>query len=193
MIFFLLEQQAVSNRTHVHIDDVVFALIAQGDADAFALLYAQTERIIYSYVLSMVRDPYATQDIVSDTYIKIRTSSHLYKGMDKPLAWMFSIAKSITADHMRKSGAATAMGMDIAQNDVRFSCIDDPTERLVLLKVLNSLNEQDRRIVLLHAVAGLKHRETAELLGLALPTVLSKYTRALSKLKQMLIREGACI
>ena len=46
--------------------------------------------------------------------------------------------------------------------------------------------EQARRIVLLHAVTGLKHREIAQLLELPLATVLSKYHRALKKLKAQL-------
>jgi RNA polymerase sigma-70 factor (ECF subfamily) len=37
--------------------------------------------------------------------------------------------------------------------------------------------------VVLHAVSGLKHREIAAALNLPLPTVLSKYNRALKKLK----------
>ena len=46
------------------------------------------------------------------------------------------------------------------------------------------LTEEERQIVILHAVAGFRHRETAELLDLALPTVLSKYHRALKKLRR---------
>ena len=51
-----------------------------------------------------------------------------------------------------------------------------------------SLSEEEQRVLLLHAVAGLKHREIAQILDLALPTVLSKYHRALKKLR--LILEG---
>ena len=41
-------------------------------------------------------------------------------------------------------------------------------------------------MVLLHAVSGLKHREIAALLELPLATVLSKYHRALKKLRVQL-------
>ena len=56
-------------------------------------------------------------------------------------------------------------------------------DRVVLEAALRLLTGEERRIVMLHAVAGLKHRETAELLELPLSTVLSKYRRALKKLK----------
>ena len=51
--------------------------------------------------------------------------------------------------------------------------------------------DEERRIVLLHAVTGLKHRELAALLELPLPTVLSKYHRALKKMRSFLEGDDA--
>ena len=45
--------------------------------------------------------------------------------------------------------------------------------------------------MLLHAVTGLKHREIAVLLELPLPTVLSKYHRALKKMRAYLEGDNA--
>ena len=57
---------------------------------------------------------------------------------------------------------------------------------LVLDAALTALADDERQIVLLHAVTGWKHREIAGLLELPLSTVLSKYRRALLKLKTKL-------
>lgn len=54
---------------------------------------------------------------------------------------------------------------------------------MMLEALLSVLEDQEREIVTLHALTGLKHREIAALLGLPLPTVLSKYSRALKKLR----------
>lgn len=54
---------------------------------------------------------------------------------------------------------------------------------MTLLALLEALGDQERQIVTLHALAGLKHREIAAMLALPLPTVLSKYSRALKKLQ----------
>ena len=64
----------------------------------------------------------------------------------------------------------------------------DAVERTLLRHALAALGEEERRIVLLHAVAGMKHREIAALLELPLATVLSKYHRALKKMR--IILEG---
>ena len=76
------------------------------------------------------------------------------------------------------------------ENDARFSYISDPTDRLVLEAALKALGDEERQIVLLHAVSGLKHREIAADLGLPLSTVLSRYNRSLKKLQRFLTEEG---
>ena len=48
---------------------------------------------------------------------------------------------------------------------------------------VNALDDAERQIVVLHAVGGMKHRETAHLMGMTLTAVLSKYSRAIKKLK----------
>ena len=63
-------------------------------------------------------------------------------------------------------------------------------EQLALRAALELLDAEERRIVLLHAVTGWKHREIASLLELPLPTVLSKYHRALKKLRKQLEGEN---
>ncbi len=59
-------------------------------------------------------------------------------------------------------------------------------DKAILAECMARLTDEERHIVVLHAVGGLRHRETAVLLGLPLSTVLSKYARALKKLKEHL-------
>ena len=48
------------------------------------------------------------------------------------------------------------------------------------------LSEEECRIIILHAVSGMRHREIGELLQLPVSTVLSKYNRGLKKLRREL-------
>ena len=57
---------------------------------------------------------------------------------------------------------------------------------IIAILGMEELSDEERQIVTLHAVSGFKHREIAELMELPLPTVLSKYSRALKRLKQRL-------
>ncbi|MBO6061992.1 MAG: RNA polymerase sigma factor, partial [Clostridia bacterium] len=60
---------------------------------------------------------------------------------------------------------------------------------LPVAEALKTLSEDERQVILLHAVSGFKHRETASLLGLPLGSVLSLHSRARKKLKKHL-QEG---
>ena len=55
---------------------------------------------------------------------------------------------------------------------------------------MRGLPTEDLQIVVLHAVAGYKMKEIAEMLGIPLSTVLSKHSRSLKKLKQSLEEES---
>ena len=68
---------------------------------------------------------------------------------------------------------------------------DDIDSNLHAAEMLEMLSDTERQIVLLHAVSGFKHRETADLLGIPLATVLSKYARAMKKLRKHFPEGGA--
>ena len=82
-------------------------------------------------------------------------------------------------------------------NDEEWNAIPDretglpQEEKLLLQDTLAVLGEEERRLVLLHAVTGLKHREIAGLLEMPLSTVLSKYHRALKKMRVYLKGDDA--
>lgn len=45
---------------------------------------AATDSAIYGYALSLMRNHHEAQDIMMDTYLKIRCAAHLYMPMGKP-------------------------------------------------------------------------------------------------------------
>ena len=70
-------------------------------------------------------------------------------------------------------------------------CGLDVDESALLQHALAVIGEEERRIVMLHAVTGMKHREIAALLEMPLATVLSKYHRALKKMRIFLEGDDA--
>ncbi len=172
------------------IDEQLFRRIGDDDPAAFEELYRQTERTLYAYALSVVRNHEEALDVLQDTYLKIRASAHLYQPRGKPLAWMLTIARNLAYSKLRKESRIADAGMDRMENSLQYAYVTDPEDRMVLEAAMMVLPEQERQIVLLHAVGGYRHREIAESLGLPLSTVLSKYQRALKKLRDHLLKMG---
>lgn len=192
ILFAAIFENSTANQEKLNtpkIDEGLFERIGKEDPEALEELYEATHRVLYAYVLSMVKDHQDTLDIVQDTYIKIRSAGHLYKPMGKPLAWMFTIAKNLTRNEMRRKQRFSDREDQDLENDPKFSYVTDPEDRMVLESTMRILTEEERQIVILHSVAGFKHREMAEHLGLPLATVLSKYHRALQKLRKELKRK----
>lgn len=179
------EPQRQDNKDN-YIDEKLFKRIGADDMDAMDDLYHLTERTLYAYILSMVKNHDETLDLMQETYIKIMSSAHLYKPMGKPLAWIFTIAKNLYLSKLRKEKRELNMDSDEMVNNPKFSYITDHDDRIVLESVMEILDEDERKIVNLYAISGLKHKEIAESLGLKLNTTLSKYHRALTKLRKHL-------
>lgn len=157
--------------------------IALGSQQAFEELYRATDSAIYGYALSLMRNHHEAQDIMMDTYLKIRCAAHLYMPMGKPMAWILTITKNIARTKLRSAGRQIPLD-DLEETTPSFD--RDSEEAVALEQAMKVLGNQERQILILHAVTGLKHREIAEMLGMPLATVLSKYARSLKKLKKAL-------
>ena len=163
--------------------------VGQGDREAFYRLYQDTARPLYSYILSLTKSTHEAEDIMQEAFLTVWTKAAVYVPQGKPLAWLFTITRNLCRDLQRDKSRDGQTPEDL-ENDARFSYISDPTDRLVLEAALKALGDEERQIVLLHAVSGLKHREIAADLGLPLSTVLSRYNRSLKKLQRFLTEEG---
>jgi RNA polymerase sigma-70 factor (ECF subfamily) len=99
---------------------------------------------------------------------------------------MMTITRNLCLQQIRKRQKTE----DISQDEWALHISDNGEltmeDKNVLSVCMELLSEQERHILTLHAVSGFKHREIAELLDLPLPTVLSKYHRAVKRLKKHL-------
>ena len=164
----------------------LLAQIALGSQPAFESLYRATDNAIYGYALSLTKNHHEAQDVMMDTYLKIRCAAHLYVPQGKPMAWILTITKNLAFTRLR------AVGRQIPSKEIEEASppFDRDTEEAIALEqAMQVLGEQERQILVLHAVTGLKHREIAEITGLPLATVLSKYARSLKKLRKILLDE----
>ena len=184
-----MESLARRERPEQRLDEGLLGRVGRGDLTALESLYLQTEKAVYALALSILRNPDDAQDVTQEVYLKVRAAAHLYVPQGKPLAWLFTITRNLCRD-LQRVQARTGQAPDGLEDDVRFSYVSDPTDRLVLEAALKTLGEDERQVVLLHAVSGLRHREIARDLGLPLSTVLSRYSRALKKLKRCRSEEG---
>lgn len=169
----------------------LMAGLAAGDRDALAQLYHRTRAAVYGLALSILGSGHDAEDVTQDTYVTAWEKCHLYRPQGTPMAWLLTITRNLARMKLRDRGRTQDFSEEQWMAIPAQSPAVTPEDRAVLEAALNILSDQERQIVVLHAAAGLKHREIAQLLELPLPTVLSKYRRALSKLKTKLEGDDA--
>lgn len=156
--------------------------IKAGSNDAFMRLYADTKKGVFSFAYSIVGDIQTAEEVMQDTYLRVKTHISQYKSGTNFSAWLFQIAKRLAYDAIAKR--RREVPTDFMENDL--GTYEVPTDRPLLRAVKQALGESEKQIVLLHAVSGYKHREIAKLLGLPLGTVTWSYKNAIGKLKKYL-------
>ena len=181
LIFAAMAYDTPINEEKLDIDERWFAELGESK-EAFAKLYEATSTTIYAYAFTFLRNRSDAEDIMQDTFLKIRSAAHLYTPQGKPLAWILTITRNLCLMKLRSGKYTSDMPLD-EDSESLFDAIKDSEDRMVLEAAFKVLTEEESRIIILHAVSGLKHREIASMLSIPLTTVLSKYRRALAKLR----------
>ena len=171
-----------------YVDENLIIRMAAGDGSAFKELYEQTSSAVYGFALSILKNKHDAEDVMHDTFIKVYTAAVTYKPMGKPLAWILTIVRNLCYSKIRAGGVCEDIAEyeDLMRSDEHGLILD----KLILQEALSNLDFEERQIVILHSLTGMKHREIAEILELPTGTVLSKYNRSLKKLKKELAGKG---
>ena len=165
--------------------------VAGGDRDALAALYQHTRAAVYGLALSYLKNAHDAQDLTQDVYVQAWDCAAQYRPAGSPMGWLLTVCRNLCLMRLRRGERHAALSEEEWDAIPAQECGLDADERTLLQGALASLADEERRIVLLHAVTGMKHREIAALLELPLPTVLSKYHRALKKMRAYLEGDNA--
>ena len=178
------EYQAKARRRAALEEDLL--RMAQGDTAALERFYEGTKAVVYGFVLSILKHAHDAEDVMQEVYLQIYSAAGRYRPDGNPMPWILTIAKNLALMKLRQRRRESQMTAEEAEaflDSVAWESGVSREDSIVLRSLLLTLSAEELQIVMLHAVAGCKHREIAAMLELPLPTVLSKYRRALKKLK----------
>lgn len=164
--------------------------VSHGDRDALAELYGLTHAAVYGFALSITKNAQDAEDVLQDVYLHVWQSAGQYRSQNKPMAWLITMTRNLALSRLRERERSFSMEPQTVQEWLDQTPAATPEDRLALDALLSELSDEERQIVTLHALTGLKHREIARLLDLPMSTVRSKYNRALNKLKRLLKEDG---
>lgn len=169
----------------VRLEKALVAL-SGGDADAIKIIYDISGRQILALADAILRDRSSAEDVLQETVIKIIEGIGTYRKGGNAKAWILTIARNTALDMKRRQGSTVDIDEYANQDADGFSYgPEDIGRRLMLEDALSTLDTVSRQIVILKAVAGLRHAQIGELLGLTADAVRKRYRRALTRLAEI--------
>ncbi|MFB7338118.1 sigma-70 family RNA polymerase sigma factor [Streptomyces adustus] len=186
---------APNNATHAP-DGPEPELVARaraGDREAFATLYYEHYRLVYSFLLIRTRNRHLAEDLTQEVFTRAlrRINAFTWQGTAFA-AWLITIAKNLYLDELGRG--RTRLETPVAE----FLDPQEPgrgPESLALRELeaveahetvrtaLHTLNAQQRHCVQLRYLDELTPQETAEAMGRSVGAVKALTHRALQKLR----------
>lgn len=155
--------------------------IGNGKKESLKIIYEHYGHAIYSYALSIIKCENLAKDICQDVFIKIWNNSSKYKSNNNHKSWMMTITKNTSIDYLRKYKREDMVeGFNIIDNQ---DMIEDINQKIQIKEALDLLNDEEREVVILHAISDLTFKNIGEILNKPIGTVVWRYREAIKKLR----------
>lgn len=162
------------------------------DRSAFEELFRRYQGSIFALVHRMVGDEDA-YDLTQEVFLRVIRSVDTFRGDSSFRTWLYTIARHVCYNHCRdlkrKRSYETERDYDSDGDDDSLRDIPDPylnVEKIAeqkelqrtAVKVLASLNEEQRMLIALRDFEGMSYEEIGQIMDLSSPNVKSKLHRA---------------
>jgi len=173
------------------VSDRLIKKVANHNVESFEELYKLSSAAVFGLAVSILGNQVDAEDVVQEVFISIYEKAHQYEGGGKAMAWIFTITRNQSLMKIRDRNKRKHVNLDDVYDIGEDNNIEEEIYNETLInRILEILNEDERQIVVMHSMSNIKHKDIAGLMKLPLSTVLSKYNRALKKLKKELVVNG---
>jgi RNA polymerase sigma-70 factor, ECF subfamily len=170
-------------------DEVLIGRIARGDRLAMQVLFARHHVRVYRFVLRLLRDEMAAEDIIGEVFLDVWRQANRFEGRSAVSTWLIAIARFKALSLLRKR-------RDDALDEQMAETIEEPSddpERAVtkrdkgekLRQCLAALSREHREIIDLVYYHEKSVEEVAHIVGIPENTVKTRMFYARKKLGEL--------
>ena len=182
-------------------DAALMLRVKQGDTAAFTELVEKYKQPIMNLAYRTVRDMTEAEDLAQNVFVQVYKSASRYKSTAKFSTWLFTIARNLCLNEIRRRSRHPAESLDAThpgQDDQPLQQYEDkktfsPPESLLqgelaqqIDRALADLPENQRSAILLCRQEELSYEEIAETLGCSVSATKSLIHRGRETLKERL-------
>lgn len=170
-------------------DEAALARAAQGDGEAFGVLYERYVGRIYNYVYYRTGNVHDAEDLTARVFMRAMRHIHNYRDRGLPFsAWLYRIAHNLVANWHRDNSRKKEIPLEdfsigVQTNDHPEHEMLQIEERERLVRVLRYLPAERQQLLILKFVEGLSNAEIGQIMNRTEGAVKSLYHRTLLSLR----------
>ncbi len=161
---------------------------ARGDVAAFEELYRANSGRVYLLCLRMSGDPSMAEELAQEAFVRAWQKLGSFRGSSAFSTWLHRVTVNVVLGNRRSA----------ARREARINAVSDavlnevqglngwPGDALDLERAVTALPDRARTIFVLHDIEGFRHREIAEITGVAVGTSKAQLHRARKLLRKAL-------
>jgi RNA polymerase sigma-70 factor (ECF subfamily) len=172
-----------------------------GDVAAFEPLVEKYRQRVWRLAYSTLRDREEAWDVAQEAFIRAYQALPSFRGQSAFYTWLYRIVMNVAADRARSRGAqGRAFGTERVPEEDWERVLPDQNpgdeapdaaalrreQRGKIMRALDTLSEDHRKIIMLSDLEGLSYREIAETLEIPMGTVMSRLHNARKRLRDAL-------
>ncbi|MGD2088819.1 MAG: RNA polymerase sigma factor [Candidatus Aminicenantes bacterium] len=196
-------------KDQVFSDDDVVRSVREGNPRDFETLIDRYKNKIINFIHKMIYDYDEAQSLSQDVFLKVYETIERYRMQDNFQAFIFTIAKNITLNYIKKqkrvlffSSFAPGNGNAAKEYENRYFQAEETQQEAMekdqreelLTAALKTLNENQRIALIMKVYLGFSYNQIAEITGWSIPKIETLISRAKSNLRDKIdsiLNDGA--
>lgn len=170
-----------------------------GDEGAFETLVRTHEKKIYNLCLRLCANAEDAADAAQEAFVSAWRALPFFREESNFATWLYRLATNASIDLLRREKRHRAplslddeeQNVDVADEAAAPDALYEKKElREAVLRAMEGLGEEYRRVLILRELQQLSYQEIAEILDLDLGTVKTRIHRARKNLRNALVSSG---
>ncbi|KQT10795.1 sigma-70 family RNA polymerase sigma factor [Ramlibacter sp. Leaf400] len=139
------------------------------------------------YARALTGDRWAADDLVQDTLERACGRWNLWRAGTDLRAWLFTVMHNLFVDGARRAVRQAGQRVDLEDAEAELVAPAPSNDQLLdLQRCLMRLPEEQREVLLLVTLEDLAYQDVARITGTPIGTVMSRLSRARSRLRDLM-------
>ncbi len=169
-------------------------LAAQGDKEAYGVLYERYLDEIYRYVTYRVGDPQEAEDITANVFVRtwerLPKMARRHRNSSSFRGWLYRVAKNLVVDFYRRREPMPLPDGLHKEDGLVEGIAAQHTKANQLVEAISLLQSDYQQIIILRFINQLSHKECANIMKRSVGATRVLQHRALERLREIIQNES---